>query len=99
MACTVSVKLGVDGKVCVYVSAATHLIVDVNGAHPAGSDYLALARQVVADDEQINRLRYQIEEACFITLATQAPTAGDLRIVMMIVKTIPMPEKIAPATK
>jgi hypothetical protein len=38
-----SVKLGAGGKVCVFVSAATHVLVDVNGAHPAGGGYLALA--------------------------------------------------------
>jgi phosphate transport system protein len=41
-----------------------------------------LARQLVAEDEQINALRYQIEEGCFTTLATQQPTARDLRAVM-----------------
>jgi phosphate transport system protein len=43
---------------------------------------LALARQVMAEDEQINALRYEIEEACFMTLATQQPAARDLRAVM-----------------
>ncbi len=41
-----------------------------------------LARQLVAEDEQINALRYQIEEGCFTTLATQQPAARDLRAVM-----------------
>ncbi len=43
---------------------------------------LNLARQLVAEDELINALRYQIEEGCFTTLATQQPTARDLRTVM-----------------
>jgi phosphate transport system protein len=43
---------------------------------------LALAGQVIAEDELINGLRYQIEEACFTTLATQQPAARDLRAVM-----------------
>ncbi len=43
---------------------------------------LNLARQVIAEDEQINALRYQIEEGCFTTLATQQPAARDLRTVM-----------------
>ena len=43
---------------------------------------LNLARQVIAEDELINALRYQIEESCFTTLATQQPTARDLRAVM-----------------
>ncbi len=43
---------------------------------------LELARQVIAEDELINALRYQIEEGCFTTLATQQPTARDLRAVI-----------------
>jgi phosphate transport system protein len=42
----------------------------------------ALARQVIADDAQVNALRYEIEELCYATLATQQPTARDLRAVM-----------------
>lgn len=38
-----------------------------------------LARQVIADDAEINRLRYLVEEQAQLVLATQAPTAGDLR--------------------
>lgn len=44
-----------------------------------------LAREVVADDGQINGLRFQIEEACLTTIATQQPTAGDLRLVIATV--------------
>jgi len=43
---------------------------------------LNLARRVVVEDEEINQLRYQVEEACFTTLATQQPAARDLRAVM-----------------
>jgi len=43
---------------------------------------LDLARKVIAEDEGVNSLRYEIEEACFTTLATQQPAAGDLRAVM-----------------
>ena len=32
-------KVGVGGKVCVFSSAATHLVVDVNGFFPAGSSF------------------------------------------------------------
>ena len=43
---------------------------------------IGLAEQVVADDDKINALRYEIEEECFMALATQQPTARDLRAVM-----------------
>ncbi len=38
-----------------------------------------LARQIVADDAQVNALRFQIEEECFTLIATQQPAARDLR--------------------
>lgn len=38
-----------------------------------------LAQQVVNDDENINRLRYEIEEQCLELIATQQPAASDLR--------------------
>ena len=38
-----------------------------------------LAHQVIAADERVNQLRYQIEGACLTTIARQQPAAGDLR--------------------
>jgi len=35
----------------------------------------ALAQQVIDKDEEINALRYQIEEACLALIATQQPTS------------------------
>ncbi|MFQ6100407.1 MAG: phosphate signaling complex protein PhoU [Anaerolineae bacterium] len=40
------------------------------------------ARQVVAGDEKINTRRYDIEEQCLRLIATQQPTAGDLRAII-----------------
>ena len=34
-------KLGTDGKVCIFVSAAMHWIVDVNGLFPASSSLVS----------------------------------------------------------
>jgi phosphate transport system protein len=41
-----------------------------------------LAQQVINDDEEINQLRYTIEEHCLQLIATQQPTASDLRMVI-----------------
>lgn len=41
-----------------------------------------LAHQVIAHDEQLNLLRYQIEQNALRTLATQQPAAGDLRFII-----------------
>ncbi|MCB8945418.1 MAG: phosphate signaling complex protein PhoU [Ardenticatenaceae bacterium] len=43
---------------------------------------LALAHEVVAGDEEVNNLRYEIETECLRVLATQQPAAGDLRTVV-----------------
>ena len=49
---------------------------------------LALARQVVNDDVFINDLRFHIEEACLTLIATQQPTAGDLRNVIAVMNAV-----------
>jgi len=41
-----------------------------------------LAQQVVDGDAVINRLRFDIEEACLALIATQQPAASDLRTVV-----------------
>lgn len=40
---------------------------------------VSLARQIIADDARINRLRYHIEEEAYKLIARQQPTARDLR--------------------
>ena len=45
----------------------------------------ALAQQVIVGDEQINALRYKIEETCLRVLATQFPAASDLRRVIAVI--------------
>jgi phosphate transport system protein len=41
-----------------------------------------LARRVIAGDEAINSLRFEVEQRCYMILATQQPTARDLRVVI-----------------
>jgi len=49
---------------------------------------ISLAKDVIAHDEQINQLRFQIEEACLVLIATQQPTAGDLRSVIAVMHVV-----------
>jgi phosphate transport system protein len=42
---------------------------------------LVLARQVVAEDEDVNAKRWEIEERAVMLIATQQPMAGDLRTI------------------
>lgn len=41
-----------------------------------------LAREVIAADPSLNRLRYDIEAACYTLLATEQPVARDLRSIV-----------------
>lgn len=41
-----------------------------------------LAQQIIEDDEKVNDQRFDIEEACLKLIATQQPTATDLRAVI-----------------
>lgn len=43
---------------------------------------LQLARDIIDQDKHVNDLRYQIEEDCLRTLATQQPAASDLRLIV-----------------
>ncbi len=45
---------------------------------------VALARQIIADDLEINRKRYHAEERCLELIATQQPLASDLRTIVSV---------------
>lgn len=49
MAVAVWAGLGDSGKVCVYTSTASHVVVDVNGYLPTGADYNPLTPTRIAD--------------------------------------------------
>ena len=55
---------------------------------------LVLARQVIADDEKINRKRFEIEEKCVQLIATQQPMASDLRLIVAVLNIIIELERI-----
>ena len=44
-----------------------------------------LARRVISEDDTVNQIRYEIEQFCVDTIATQQPVATDLRTIMAIV--------------
>jgi phosphate transport system protein len=64
-------------------------------------DYLDVnkAAQVTAFDRQVNQLRFAIEEQCFMLVATQAPTASDLRMIFAAVNMIVDLERMGDQTK
>jgi phosphate transport system protein len=41
-----------------------------------------LAHKIIAEDTEVNELRYKVESECLALIATKQPTAGDLRAVI-----------------
>ena len=55
---------------------------------------LELAHQIIADDQKINKKRFEIEEKCIQLIATQQPMASDLRIIVAVLNIITELERI-----
>lgn len=54
-----------------------------------------LAQRVVDDDKRINEVRYQLEDACILLMATQAPMASDLRRITAVMQLATELERMA----
>jgi phosphate transport system protein len=55
---------------------------------------LKMAHQVIANDAKIDELRFAIEDRCIKLVATQKPTANDLRVIVAVLSIITELERI-----
>ena len=55
----------------------------------------SLAQQIIAEDEQINELRFKIEEDCLGLIARQQPAARDLRFIVAVMNIVLELERMA----
>jgi phosphate transport system protein len=55
---------------------------------------LNLAHQIIADDAQINKQRFSIEDKCVALIAAQQPIESDLRIVVAVLNILTELERI-----
>jgi phosphate transport system protein len=55
---------------------------------------LKMAHQVIANDAKIDELRFAIEDRCIELVATQKPTANDLRVIVAVLSIITELERI-----
>lgn len=63
----------------------------ITAMHNRDSD---LAKRVIEGDKNVNMMEVAIDEACVRIIAKRQPTASDLRLVMVISKTIAELERI-----
>ncbi|MGZ8967459.1 MAG: phosphate signaling complex protein PhoU [Gallionella sp.] len=55
---------------------------------------VSLMNRVITEDHRVNAMEVKIDEACSQMIARRQPTAGDLRLIMTVVKTITDLERI-----
>jgi len=53
-----------------------------------------LAKRVMKDDESVNRLEVELDDACSHLIVRRQPTANDLRTVMATIKSITDLERV-----
>lgn len=66
----------------------------INAIEALMDDNISLASEVIERDHAVNALEVAVDEACITIIARRQPTAGDLRMIMMMVKTITDLERI-----
>lgn len=55
---------------------------------------LALIEKVIEDDHRVNAMEVELDEACSRVIAKRQPAAGDLRLIIAVIKTITDLERV-----
>lgn len=58
-----------------------------------------LAEEVISEDQSIDSMEVDIDEACILIIARRQPAASDLRLVMMVTKAVNDLERIGDEAK
>ena len=59
-----------------------------NAIDGLASGNLAALDEVIENDHQVNRMEVELDEACSVVLARRQPAAGDLRMLITVIKSI-----------
>ncbi len=59
-----------------------------------GSGDLAMLEEVMADDHRVNAMEVELDESCSTIIAKRQPAAGDLRLIIAVIKTITDLERV-----
>ena len=87
----------IRGKVLQLGGFVEHQIIKAMEGLANGS--IATCEEVIAADHDVNRLEVELDEDCVHIIARRQPAAGDLRMVMTVIKTITDFERIGDEAK
>ena len=70
-----------------------------NAIHAVSEADSKLAEEVIAEEQRVDDMEVDIDEACILIIARRQPAASDLRLVMMVTKAVNDLERIGDEAK